>query len=104
MHEFSYNATSGKREVTPTPARPTSDIVPATQHTGTCQRKNTDKAEETLCKRTLLGREMVAIGAQQSKSAPESKLSYPAGPSTDMYAVDLRLHHPSLILIFRRNC
>ena len=39
---------------------------------------------------------MVKIGALQSKSAPESKLSYQADPSTDMYAVDLTLHIPSL--------
>ena len=99
MHEFSYNATIGKREVTLAPA--TSNIVPATQHTGSCQRKNNAKAGEALYKRTLLSREMVEIGAQQSKSAPESKLSYPADPSTDMYAVDFGLHHPSPTPIFR---
>jgi len=40
---------------------------------------------------------MVEIGAPQSKSAPESKLSYPADPSTDtgMYVVGLGLHNPS---------
>ena len=32
------------------------------------------------------------IGAPQSKSAPESKLSYPADPSTDIYVVGLWLH------------
>ena len=46
---------------------------------------------------------MVEISAQQSKSAPESKLSYPADPSTDMYAVRLGLHHPSSSPIFREE-
>ena len=91
VHEFSYNATP--------------NIVPATQHIGTCQRKNTDKAGEALYNRALLGLEMAEIGAQQSKSAPESKLSYPADPSTDMYVVDLGLHIPRPTPIFsRRNC
>ena len=34
---------------------------------------------------------MVEKGAPQSKSAPESEVSYPADPSIDMYMVDLGL-------------
>jgi len=48
---------------------------------------------------------MVEIGAPQSKSAPESELSYPADPSTDMYVVDLGLNNPTPTPIFtRRSC
>ena len=45
------------------------------------------------------------IGPPQSKSAPESKLSYPADTSTGVYVVDLGLHILSPTPIFtRRNC
>jgi len=84
VHEFSYNATIAKEVVALLPAKPKSSVVPATQHTRTCQRKNTRVLMGlrmpciTLYKRTLLGLEMVEIGAPQGKTAPESKLSYPA--------------------------
>ena len=55
---FRYNATIAKQNITLTPARPKSNIVPATQHTSTFQRNNTDKAAEaciTLYKRPILG-------------------------------------------------
>ena len=56
-------------------------------------------------KRTLLGQEIVEIGAPQTKSAPESRLSYPIDPSTNMYVVGLGLRIPSPTPIFtRRNC
>jgi len=51
---------------------------------------------------------MVEIGvslALQGKSAPESKLTYPADPSTHIYIVDLGLDNPSPTSIStRRNC
>ena len=72
-----YNTTiAKKKKITTTPARPKSNIVPAMQHTSTCQRKNTDKAAEAQhylvleSRRTLLGRGIVEIGVPQSKSAP----------------------------------
>jgi len=84
--------------------------MPATQHTGTCQRKNTDKAAEALhylVKLSLLGQKMVEIGASQapqSESSPERKLSYPAN-IINMEALDLGLHNPSPTPIFaRKNC
>ena len=49
----------------------------------------------TLHKRALLGQEMVEIGARQLKSAPESKLSYLADQSFDVYVVDRGLHNPA---------
>ena len=84
MHEFSYNATIAKKITFPTRARSKSNIMPATQPTDTRQRRNTDKGEEALhylVKLSLLGQQMVEIGASQapqSESSPESKLSYPA--------------------------
>jgi len=48
VHAFSYNATIAKKNITPTPVGPKSNVVPATQHTGPCQRKNADKAAEAL--------------------------------------------------------
>jgi len=48
---------------------------------------------------------MVEIGAPQSKSAPESKLSYPADPLAVMCVVDLGLHNPTPTPIFTgRSC
>jgi len=80
---YKLNKLSNKKKITPTTARSKSNIMPATQPTDTRQRKNTDKAAEALhylVKLSLLGQKMVGIGASlapQSKSAPESKLSYP---------------------------
>jgi len=72
------------KNISPTPARSKSNIMPATQPTNARQRKNTDKAAEALhylVKLSLLGQKMVEIGASQapqSESSPESKLRYPA--------------------------
>ena len=61
-----------------------SNIMPATQPTDTCHRKNTDKAADALqylVKLCFLGQKMLETGASQapqSESSPASELSYPA--------------------------
>ena len=45
---FRTKQPSPRKKITPTPGRPKSNVVPATQNTSTRQRKNADKAPEAL--------------------------------------------------------
>ena len=109
VHEFLCNATIAKKNIIPTPARP--NPTQCLQHNILAHAKERilirlQRPCTTSDKRTLLGREMVEIGAPQSKSAPESKASYPADLSAGasmQLIVDLALQNPSLTRIFTRG-
>jgi len=96
---YSYDATVAGGMVSPAPAGSGSNIMPATQPTDTCRRKNTDKAAEAfyLVKLSLLGQKIEEIGesqAPQSESSPGSKL--PGKYNRNMELLDLGLRNPSL--------
>ena len=48
VHEFSYNATIAKKKNDPSTGEAKSNVALETQHMGTGQRKNADKAAEAL--------------------------------------------------------
>ena len=108
MHEFSQNATIAKNKDHPNTGKAKIQRSASNTTPENAKERLLIKLQRpciTLYKHTLLGQEMMEIGAAQSKSAPESKLSYPADPLTNMHVVDLGPHIPSPTPIFTRgNC
>ena len=99
MHEFSHNPTIAKKQKSPQHRQGQNPMQCHDKERIYIVLIRLQRPCITSYKRALLGQEIVEIGA------PESRLSHPVDPSTDMYVVGLGLRIPSPTPIFtRRSC